>query len=505
MIGIFYFSMMVLSGILANHPCIITHFSVPASWVGQKALYRNWNQSSLRNIIFSTRNPQKGFAYGRAGIWRTYNNGKTFIPFMEGLPNSAPFRNIYDLYWDEKESRLFAGTEAGLFVCELDSDGKAWEICALDGDGEAILSLFAFKNHIMAITDSHFFLSDNSPPFHFKEISPRTPAPFRPKKTDIATLMLNIHNGSILGLPGKILIDFAGFAILFLSLSAFYIWYYPVHAKRRRKKKKGISYYQLSLFRFFHKYHSKLGIWTIPLVLIISLTSFLIFLPISSWQSILIFTLNFNSNDITDKNPWKEKIEKALYNPDTQKIMILTKDGLIEWDRNLQSPWKKLTINLPPRLMGASVFRYTPKDKSYLIGSLSGLYKVDPVSGSIDYLRKGGKKITRVCGYLKKPNGDEYYVHKEKGLKLIITCSGNPGPILMPEAIAKNSKTSLWKFCSDLHSGRIFKPLLGQNTWWLMPFIGTLILLCLALTGAYDWYYWKHVREKINMDLSYNL
>lgn len=157
LVGMAYFSLMALSGILTNHPGWISRISVPSSWVGQSDPYRNWNRSTLRNIIFSTRNPRKGFAYGCAGIWRTYDSGKTFSPFMEGLHDSVPFRNIYSLYWDQKGGHLFAGTEAGLFICELDSDGKAWKRCALDGHQEAIISLFGFKDCVMAVTDSHFF------------------------------------------------------------------------------------------------------------------------------------------------------------------------------------------------------------------------------------------------------------------------------------------------------------------------------------------------------------
>ena len=159
--------------------------------------------------------------------------------------------------------------------------------------------------------------------------------------------------------------------------------------------------------------------------------------------------------------------------------------------RNFQSPFKKLTINLPPRLMGASVFRYAPEDKSYMIGSLSGLYKINLATGSIDYLRKEGRKITRVCGYFSRPNGAEYYLHHEKGLQSIIGRS--PELIPMPEEINKKRRASLWEFCNDLHSGRIFIPVLGQNTWWLMPFIGSLFLLCLGLTCSYDWYCQRHV------------
>jgi hypothetical protein len=43
-------------------------------------------------------------------------------------------------------------------------------------------------------------------------------------------------------------------------------------------------------------------------------------------------------------------------------------------------------------------------------------------------------------------------------------------------------------FVYGLPSGRIFRPLLGQNWWWMPPFIGSLILLCLGMTGIYNWY-----------------
>jgi len=132
LVGMVYLSLMALSGILTNHPGWISRISVPSSWIGQSDPYRNWNRSTLRNIIFSARNPHKGFAYGCAGIWQTNDSGKTFIPFMEGLPASVPFRNIYSLYWDQKGGRVFAGMvvrASGKLMIAARHSFPSWKDC----------------------------------------------------------------------------------------------------------------------------------------------------------------------------------------------------------------------------------------------------------------------------------------------------------------------------------------------------------------------------------------
>jgi len=168
LVGLTYFAWMALSGILVNHPDWITHFSVPASWVGQENPYKNWNRSTLRNMLFSAEIPLHGFAYGCAGIWQTTDGGKTFSPYKEGLPSSVVFRDIHCLEWNQSEGRLFAGTGAGIFTRDLNS--TSWEECDLDGSREPIKDVLSFENSLIAISDSRFYLAKNAPPFRFEEV-----------------------------------------------------------------------------------------------------------------------------------------------------------------------------------------------------------------------------------------------------------------------------------------------------------------------------------------------
>ncbi len=93
-----------------------------------------------------------------------------------------------------------------------------------------------------------------------------------------------------------------------------------------------------------------------------------------------------------------------------------------------------------------------------------------------------------ISTFLRKPNGDEYYCHHEKGIKPITTYGRAPEPIAMPEAIMKDPKVSFWYFCFELHSGHVFKPLLGKNDW-LLAFIGGLCLTSIGITGIDGWFY----------------
>ena len=254
LVGLTYFAWMALSGILVNHPDWITHFSVPASWVGQGISYKNWNHSTLRNILFSTERPLQGLAYGCAGIWQTTDGGKTFSPFMVGLPCSVVFRDVHCLEWNQSAGRLFAGTGAGIFSRDL-INGNRWEKCDLDGSREPIKDVLNFEDNLIAISDSRFYLAKNTPPFRFKEIQVIPPDIQRHNEGDLATLILALHNGSIVGLPGKLFVDLAGLILLFLSVSAIYLWYFPGHARRSVKRKKRVSGKKVkaAFYTIFHK------------------------------------------------------------------------------------------------------------------------------------------------------------------------------------------------------------------------------------------------------------
>lgn len=467
-----YFIWMSITGIIINHPYLFANFSVPASWLDKGNLKRfTW-----RGMIFSKKNPLEGFAYGDSGILKTVDGGRRFSPFMKGLPHSIKPRKVHCLYLDEANNLLFAGTESGIYICDLKKE--IWRGLMFEGKGETILDIFPFKHDLLAISHSHFYLAKNRFPFGFKRITLKIDKKINNRST-ISDFLLSIHHGLIFGLLGKLLIDLVGIVLLFLSVSAIYFWYFP-HIKCILQGRKRIS-----LYKFLRKYHSKLGIWTVIPILLVSITGFFVSFP--PMRFILAYPLGFNPKDILNRNPWKENIEKALYNPDTEKVLILTKDGLMEWDGDLKSPCKKVSMKMPPRFMETSVFRYNLSDKTYLIGSFSGLYKIDPLAGKVvNYLfqKTGRRKTARIFGYFKKPNGDEYYCDCKKG---IITINGN-NLITMPEGISKTSIVSLWDFCYELHCGRIFKFILGQNSW-LIALIGSLSLIFTGITGTYNWFY----------------
>ncbi len=490
--GILYLILMALTGILANHPTWFASVSVPAGWADMGEPYRNWNQSTLRDIVFSAEDPQKGFAYGCEGIWLTHDSGRTFVPFMDGLPESPPYRNIHALYFDENAQRMFAGSEAGLFVYEFHPKGGKWKRCPMESPQATVRSLFGFKEYIVAVTHSHLFLSSNAPPFNFQEIrlSPDT-IPERPEK-NVSDLILAIHTGAIFGLPGRLLIDCAGVILILLSISAFFLWYYPRHVKRKARTGKQNTQYRKSMYRLSRTLHASSGMQTASVMtLVASITACLVFLPLAPWQKILTVPVKYYSESLFDTSPWKGTVEKVLYNPDARKIIILTHNSLFEWDGNSEKAVRQTVVIPPSDMAEISVFRYIPEHKAYLIGTFSGLFRVNPVTGTMTSLKAEGRRITKVCGYLKAPNGHEYYCHSEKGLQMLAQTMGNRHSITMPEAIHTNRKVSLAKFCAELHSGRIYKPLLGR-AWWIPSFLSSLVVICLFVTGTYIRCYRKH-------------
>jgi uncharacterized iron-regulated membrane protein len=313
-------------------------------------------------------------------------------------------------------------------------------------------------------------------------------------------LVFDLHDGKVWGLPGRLLFDLAGVTLFYLSVSAFYAWYYPkrVIAWRRRRRSRPPRWMG-RLFRFIHRYHLKLGVWSAAVLLVIGLTGFFMRPPM----------LMLLAGDVSagwypgplDPNPWHRKINNALYDPDRDRLLIQADDGVWQGSSDPDEFFTKVRLPVPIFIMGATVFD-SQADQTYLVGSFSGIFRVEPDKGRTmnllspqqvplkSRMRPAGKMIT---GHFSTPDGSVYVTTHHLGL---LNAQGNMATgFAMPLSVRANYRMPLWNYLFEIHNGRFFRDWLKNGYILLVP-VGSLLFILITLSGVFDWAYHKIRRSQ---------
>ncbi|MEJ2637524.1 MAG: PepSY domain-containing protein [Calditrichia bacterium] len=491
---------MSISGILLNHPELIANYSIPAWLVPSHYRIKNWDRSALITLKFSEKNQRIGFAAGKLGIWKTEDGGQTFLPLRSELPESPYYRKTNDILLLEKDSDLlFAATDGGLFVYNLNN--YHWKRLPLRNDDERILKILKVQDRLFVFTPSSAFASPLPPrEMKFKMIHLR-------RKNDLdqvsmIRLFFDIHDGRIWGFFGRLLIDFAGLIIIFISVTAFYIWFFPRKRKKMDHTKSFLSSRCFNnMFRKLYKYHLKIGIWVAALLLIIGGTGFFMRPPAlaaiaNGWISSSAYP------GFLPENPWDQKIQNALYDSVDNRLIIQAAGGFWIGPPDFSQPFVRKKMNVPVFVMGTTVFEPYGKG-GFLVGSFSGIYHLERKSGkainlltnreagAVSSIRPAEKMIT---GYFKTPQGEQFITTHEQGL-LPVGNAHREDRFIMPLEMKENYKMPLWNFLFEIHNGRIFTDLVGNFYILIVP-LGSLLFVLVVLSGIYDWLFLKIWRKR---------
>ena len=493
---------MSISGILLNHPDWIAELSVPGKFVPESYIPVNWNRSSMISMVFSEKDTNIVFAGGRQGIWRSMDGGVTFNRFEQGFEKSIYYRKTKYLYLSETEDNfLLAATDGGLFLNDLDNE--TWQTVNLSPGHEAVRKILTIEDELIIISESNAYISSEPyPNFNFKKINWTRIDPQR--RVTLIDLFFHIHDGRIWGLPGRLIFDFAGLIIIFLSFGAFYIWYFPNRMRRLKKKNIKFNVQQKSqAFRFFYKYHLKVSIWMALVLLIIGGTGFFMRPPVlaliadgsaPAWMY----------PGALPHNPWEHKIHNALYDAVENKIIISATDGVWTGPADFSQPFLKNDLNAPIFVMGATVFEVYGLS-GYLVGSFNGIFHlerstnraVDIING--DYISEWSNVQPAdymVTGYFRTPSGKEFINTHEQGLiSLPLKVQSNENRFSMPMELCAEYRMPLWNFMFELHNGRIFKDWIDGWYILLVP-LGSLFFVLIILSGIYDWLILWHLKKQ---------
>jgi len=489
LVFLLYFLFIGITGVLINHPSLLRGITVPSALLPDAYRYTDWNRMALREAVFSKTDPDTLYLAGKAGVFRSFDGGKTFAGMLDGLPTGAWNRDARALLLLERNNTdlLIAGTRSGLYFC--DPDEGIWQGTENKNlQQHEIIDLVLADNLIYAFTeyDGYVASADKDVP-HFKKVNLSSVEP-APDRVAMFRFLLKLHDGSILGLPGKLFVDGVGLFLLFLSVSALYIWYVPWSRKKVRFRSKP------RYFQFFHKYHLKFGIYSALFLVIIALTGIFIRPPF------LLSIIKVQVPAWLYPNPgsvdWHAKIQKAVYLQDEDALLLATKNGFFKSPADLSKPFEKQSIKVPVHGMGAFVLEPL-RNSRLLIGSFSGIYvwdiqkklgldmngKLLPSTGRKRGVRGGGMAVGAAV-----LNGEPlFWADYRKGVQMLENSKLSDLPMLKD---IENTGMSLWHFLFECHNGRIFRGILGEYTWLFVP-LGGIILLLSALTGSYDWLFRK--------------
>jgi len=498
LVFLLYFLMMGITGVLINHPSLLRGITVPAVLLPDVYRYTDWNRFSFREAVFSktAKNPSTLYLAGKAGVFKILNGGQSFKRMSDGLPASAYNMDTRALLLVEEDDGdlLFAGTRSGLYVCDP-AKGNWRAVENKDLQQEEIIDLVQAGNRIYAFTAYGGYLAYTGqavPSFHKITLLSVDSGPDR---VAMFRFLLKLHDGSVLGLPGKLFMDIVGLILLFLSISSLYIWFIPWSRKKYKIRRKP------RYFGFFHKYHLKLGIYSALFLVIIALTGMFVRPPLMI--SIINVQVPAWLYPKSGDDNWHLKIHKAVYLEDEDALLLATKKGFFKAPADLSKPFEKQEIKVPVHGMGTVVLEPL-HDNRLLVGSFSGLYVWDRQKQQGRDMQghplPAGRNIGRIL-YGGMASGAAVY----DGQPLFWADYGNGIQILnskvipdlpMPHDI-KNTGISLWHFLFECHNGRIFRPILGKYTWLVVP-LGGLFLLLSVLTGSYDWFFRKVLVRKRN-------
>ncbi|MGD9900466.1 MAG: PepSY domain-containing protein [Calditrichaceae bacterium] len=498
---ILFLAWMSLSGIILNHPDLISGFSVSSEFVPAQYRINNWNRSSLRQLIFSGQNPSVGFAAGKQGVWKTDDGGITFYPLNDGFPESQYYRKTNHIFLIEQKSIppvLFAGTDNGLYAANP-ADEK-WKNIKLGGKTERVLKIIKKDLNLIVFTDSEVYISPVNQNFEFKQVHLQRFEDAH--QVSLVKLFFDLHDGNVWGLPGKIFFDLIGLLLFFLSLSSLYTWYFKLRQKYHRTGMRTTANKRLlSVYRFLFKYHLKLGIWSAVFLLMIGITAFFMRPPFIAAIAEGTIAAELYPG-LLSENPWEGKIQNALYDSVDDQIIIQCSDGLWLGKPDFSEPLVKKDFPFPIFVMGATVFEVMDNG-DFLVGSFNGIYRMNRETGEIRDLLTGngpgGVTSVRpaeymITGYFRTPSGDEFITAHEQGL-VPVGSSRSDGRFIMPDEINESFRMPLWNYMFELHNGRIFKDLIGG--WYiLIAPVGSLLFVLIILTGVFDWFYLKVYQKR---------
>lgn len=491
----FFFILWAISGIVMNHRQLFSGFDISRKWLPEEHRYVNWNNAAVKSAVKIGNDSL--LIYGNIGVWLTESSLSTYKDFNSGFPVGIDNRKISSMMVS-RAGNIYAGTLFGLFYFDKTKD--KWTRLEIPVHDKRIQWLEEKGDDILILTRSELLRAKDDPRNFTTEVHP-LPAPTGyDNKAGLFRTIWVIHSGEIYGITGKLIVDLLGIIVILLSITGALHFTMPYALRWLKKQKKSLKPAS-STKRVSAKWHKKAGIWIALFLLINTITGMFLRPPL------LITIANSKVGKIPwsvldTPNPWEDKLRAVIWDDEIGGYLFGTTEGIFYASEDLRLPMILPPGQPPISVMGINVFRKEGEDL-YLVGSFNGLYawnfrdgvsvKRDGVSSGRDSISKkqDGVPVNNskpfgdqmVSGYLKLENGNSAYFDYNKGA---VPLSEGFKPSPMSVEIIDKSPMSWWNFALEVHTGRIFKPLIGDLYILIVPLFGIFGTI-LVISGIIVW------------------
>lgn len=471
-----------VTGMLMNHRELISGIDLSRESLPAGYQYRNWNNAAVKGSLQLGEDSM--LLYGNIGICLADSSFTNFHPFHRGFPRGSDHVKIFDMH-QTPDGNLYAATLFGLYA--YNTHAKAWQRFEIEKPAQRFTAIESIGDSLYIISRSHLYtgLSEGINTQLSRHEIP-APAAYDHKVTLFETVW-QIHSGEILGLPGKLWVDFMGAITIVLSVTGILYFFFPGMIKRRSHRKKPVSKL-VSATRWSLKWHNVTGSWLFIFVTILFLTGMFLRPPMLLFiAKARIPPVKFTHLD--QPNPWYDKLRDILYNPQKKTFFLATSDGIFEFIPGGGAP--EPFINQPPvSVMGINTFE-PYGGTTYLVGSFTGLFLwntespeiFDAVTGALYEGVQDGPPVGEltVTGTISDFAGNRYVIDYNKGIMPLHHNRTFPD---MPEKVRKVSGMSLWNFALEVHTGRIFEGLMGPFYILIVPLTG-IIAVMVVISGYF--------------------
>lgn len=482
-----------VSGIVLNHRGLLSGADVNRKLLPPVYRYNNWNLAAVKGA--ERAGGDSILVYGNIGVWLTDSTFGRFRDLNAGFPDGIDNRKINSLSWSPV-SGLFAGTLFGLYRF----DNGRWEKYSLPVESPRVVKVLALGDSLLVMTRSNLYFSTRISNFKsFSEI--RVPKGENDDgRAGLFKTLWVIHSGEIYGLAGKLIVDAVGVVFIILCVTGLVYFFVPYRLKRIRD---GVRRKRLQAFnRSNLKWHNVLGSWMIVILLLNTATGMFLrpplLIPVANAR-----VAKLKWTELDTPNPWFDRLRDVVYDESLGRFLVATSEGIYYSDDRFGSDLRIFPAQPPVSVMGINVFEQTGPG-SYLVGSFSGIFAWEPATGRItdritglEYHDAGGfgppfGSVT-VAGHIRCSDNSSLIFDYAHG---ILPLEGrNPFPPV-PQEIVEKSPLSLWNTALEIHTGRIFEPILGPLYILVVPLIG-LATLFILVSGFFAWWIPKRRKKKM--------
>jgi len=477
----FFLILFVLSGMVMNHRNLFSKYSVNRKYLPEAYKLENWNLGSVRSGI--QLDDGSRLLFGNSGIWKTDSLYTEFSDFNAGFPEGMDMRKVR-VVRQTPGGNLLAGTFFGLY--KFSQSGRAWERIELPLRNERIQDIVCLNNKVFVVSRSEILMFEDGQDFgNPGMITLKAPDGYDGKMSLFRFIWV-MHSGEIAGMAGKLFLDVLGLVTLFLIVTGLIHFLFPKLLKKVKTQTSGHKAFRKKNLRL----HNKVGAWFILFLIAVPLTGMFLrppfLIPIAN-AKIPILPVNSLGKD----NPWEDKLRSVVWSPELNRYIIATSDGFYHTDSAFKEPPVQFDYQPPVSVMGINVFEYAG-DGRYFIGSFDGLFEWNPVSGEIYNLmqpdkpvnksRSPGRPSANLISGMIVVNGHLVVFDYDHG------ASSNGGKFFpdMPKNMIDQSPMPLWNVAQEIHTGRIYQPILGPFYILIVPLVGLLTIL-VFITGYIRW------------------